>query len=84
MVNTMTGRIETAQNSTTTMMAGFTFIKAVITVFIITYRKTSKDITRSNIANITNRIIAITLIHGTDIRDTPDTLQEGKNGGNEA
>jgi hypothetical protein len=64
-------------------MAGFTFIKAVITVFIITFPKTGEDITRSAIANIMNSIIAIILIRGTNIRDTPATLQERKNGGNE-
>jgi len=54
MAYTMTGRIETAMSCTTTLMADFTFIKAVSTVFIITFRKTSKDITRSDIASITN------------------------------
>jgi hypothetical protein len=66
------------------MMAGFTFIKAVSTVFIITFRKTSEDITRSAIANITNSIIAIILIRGTNIRGTQGTPQEGKNGRDEA
>jgi hypothetical protein len=65
------------------MMAGFTFIKVVSTVFIITFRKTSEDITRSDIANITNSIIAIILSRGTNIRDIPGTPQERKNGGNE-
>jgi hypothetical protein len=83
MVYTMMGRIETAVTCTTTMMAGFTFIKVVSTVFIITFRKTSEDITRSDIANITNSIIAIILSRGTNIRDTPGTPQDRKNGGNE-
>jgi predicted ThiF/HesA family dinucleotide-utilizing enzyme len=65
------------------MMAGFTFIKAVSTVFIITFRKTSEDITRSAIANITNSIIAIILSRGTNIPDTQGIPQERKNGGTE-
>jgi hypothetical protein len=63
------------------MMVGFTFIKAVITVLIITFRKTCEGITRSAIANITNSIIAIILSRGTNIRDTPGAPQERKNGG---
>ena len=64
-------------------MAGFTFMVAVDTVFIITLRKTSGDITTSATANITNSIIAIILTRGTNIRDTPGTPQDRKNGGNE-
>ncbi len=67
----------------TTMTAGFTIIKGVITVLIITFRKTGEDITRSAIANITNSIIAIILSPGTNIRDTPDNPQKRKNGRNE-
>jgi len=83
MVYTMMGRIETALTCTITMMAGFTFIKVVSTVFIITFRKTCEDITRSAIANITNSIIGNILTRGTNIRDTQGTPQERKNGGNE-
>jgi hypothetical protein len=83
MAYTMTGRIETAMSCTTTLMADFTFIKAVSTVFIITFRKTSKDITRSDIASITNNIIAIMLSRQTNIRDIPDIPRERKDGGNE-
>jgi hypothetical protein len=65
------------------MMVGFTFFKAVITVLIITFRKTCEDLTRSAIANITNSFIVNILSRGTNIRDTPGTPQEKKNGGNE-
>jgi hypothetical protein len=37
----------------------------------------------SAIANITNNIIAITLTRGTNIRDTPASSPEWKNGRNE-
>ncbi|OGQ00153.1 MAG: hypothetical protein A2026_16350 [Deltaproteobacteria bacterium RBG_19FT_COMBO_46_12] len=82
MLYTMMGRIETAMTSTTTMMAGFTFIKVVSTVFIMTFRQTSEDITRSPIANITNSIIENILTLGTNIQDTQGTPQEKRNGGN--
>jgi len=82
MLYTMMGRIETVMTSTTTMMAGFTFIKVVSTVFIMTFRQTSEDITRSPIANITNSIIENILTLGTNIRDTQGTPQEKRNGGN--
>ncbi len=82
MLYTMMGRIETVMTSTTTMMAGFTFIKVVSTVFIMTFRQTSEDITRSPTANITNSIIENILTLGTNIRDTQGTPQEKRNGGN--
>jgi len=82
MLYTMMGRIETVMTSTTIMMAGFTFIKVVSTVFIMTFRQTSEDITRSPIANITNSIIENILTLGTNIRDTQGTPQEKRNGGN--
>jgi len=82
MLYTMMGRIETVMTSTTTMMAGFTFIKVVSTVFIMTFRQTSEDIMRSPIANITNSIIENILTLGTNIRDTQGTPQEKRNGGN--
>lgn len=83
MLYTMTGHIETTTSCCTAMMAGFTFIKVVITVLIMTFRKMREDITRSVIANIMNSIIAIILRRETNIRDTPDNPREGKNGGNE-
>jgi hypothetical protein len=81
MVYTMTGRIDSAGGYTTTMMAGFTFMRVVRTVFIITLRKTSEDITTSAIANITNSTIVNILTRRTNIRDTPATPQDRKNGG---
>jgi hypothetical protein len=80
----MMGLIETAVTCTTIMMAGFTFTKVVSSVFIIMFRKSSEDITRSVIANTTNSIIEITLSRGTNIRDIPGTPQERKNGRIEA
>ena len=65
------------------MTAGYTFIKAVITNLIIMFRNSCKDLTRNAIANITNSIIAIILVRGTNIRDTPGTPREWKNGRNE-
>jgi hypothetical protein len=62
-------------------MAGFTFMKAVRTVFIITLRRISEDITTSATANITNSIIVNILNRRTNIRDTPGTPQGRKNGG---
>jgi hypothetical protein len=66
------------------MMAGFTFTKVVSSVFIIMFRKSSEDITRSVIANTTNSIIEIILSRGINIRDIPGTPQESKNGRIEA
>jgi hypothetical protein len=63
------------------MMAGFTFMRAVRTVFIITLHKTSDDITTSATANITNSIIVNILTRRTNIRDTPGTPQDRKIGG---
>jgi hypothetical protein len=81
MVNTMTGRIDSAGERTTTIMGGFTFMRAVRTVFIITLHKTSEDSTTSATANITNSIIANILSRRTNIPDTPGTTQDRKNGG---
>ena len=81
MVYTMTGRIDSAGACTTTIMAGFTFMRAVRTVFIITLPKTSEDITTGATANITNSTIVNILSRGTNIPDTPGTPQDRKNGG---
>ncbi len=64
-------------------MAGSTSMMAVRSVFIITFRKTSEDITRSTIEKITNSIIAIIVTGRTNIRDTPGNPRERKTGGNE-
>ena len=66
----MTGRIEAVVTCCTTMMVDFTFIKAVISVLIITFRKTCEEITRSGTEKIVNSIIAIILTGGTNIRNT--------------
>jgi hypothetical protein len=79
----MTGRIDSAVGCITTMMAGFTFIRAVRSVFIITLRKTCEEITKSTTAKIANSIIAIIINGGTNIRDTPGHHRERKIGGNE-
>ena len=55
----------------------------VRTVLIITLRKRSEDITTSATANITNSIIAIILINGTNIPGIPSNPQDRKIGGNE-
>jgi hypothetical protein len=64
-------------------MAGFTIMMAARTVFTITLRKISEDITTSATANITNSIIAIILTNGTNIRGIPSNPQDRKKGGNE-
>ena len=79
----MTARIEAALSCTTTMMVGFTFIKAVISVFIITFRKTCEEITRSSTEKIANSMIAIILTGGANIGNTLGHPRDRKLGGNE-
>ena len=83
MVFTMTDRIEMVLNYTTTMMARFTIIREVGTVFIITFRKTSEHIMRNAIAYTMKCIIENILSPGTDIRATLAYLQERKSGRSE-
>jgi hypothetical protein len=64
------------------MMVEFTIIKAVISVLIITFRKTCEEITRSGTEKIANSIIAIILTGGTNIRNTlghPQDIKVGRN-----
>jgi hypothetical protein len=56
---------------------------AVRSVFIITFRKPSEDITRSATAKIANSIIAIILSGEINIRITPGHPRDRKIGGNE-
>jgi hypothetical protein len=79
----MTDLIESAEALTTTIMAGSTSMMAVHSVFIITFRKTSEDITRSATAQIATSIIAIIITGRTNIRDTPGNPRERKIGGND-
>jgi hypothetical protein len=79
----MMDRTESAGALTTTIMAGFTSMIAVRSVFIKTFRKPSEVITKSATAKIANSIIAIIITGGTNIQDTPGHPRERKIGGNE-
>jgi hypothetical protein len=82
-VHTMMDRIESAGTCTTIIMAGFTIMMAVCSVFIITFHKTSEDITKSSTAKIANITVTIIIAGATNIWNTPGHPQDRKIGGNE-
>jgi hypothetical protein len=79
----MTDLIESAGANTTTIMAGFTSMMAMRTIFIITSRKTSEYITKSAAEKITNIISGIIIAGGPNILSTPRHPAEMRIGRNE-